>query len=112
MLGGMGQVIFVIAGIFGGIGIFLATMYSFVQVLLTQGRLRFAHAGLFVLMMAIFTVLYLWRDVFAARIISLPLIPIALWAVWLEQRWFKIFPILVAIFAGIIAMGYIALTPL
>lgn len=108
----MGHVVIIIAGIFGGIGIFLATMYSFVQVLLTEGRLRYAHAGLFILMMAIFTVLYLWRDVFAAWLISFPLIPVALWAVWLEQRWFRIFPILVLIFAVIVAMGFIALTPL
>ena len=43
--------ILTIAGIFAGIGVFLAAMYSMTQVLLLGGMPRVAHFALFVLIL-------------------------------------------------------------
>lgn len=104
--------ILLIFGLFAGIGVFLATMYSMTQVLLLSGRPRLAHAAQFLLVMAIMTVLYLWRDAGVARLLAIPLIPVAGWTLWLEQRFYRIFPLLIMVFALVLVTGYVALTPI
>ena len=112
MVGDLGAVVSLLIGIFGGIAVFLATMYSMTQVLLLEGRLRWVHATLFLLVMAIMTVLFWWRDPAVARLFSFPLVPVALWAFWIEVRWYRIFPMLVLLFALALATGYVALNPI
>ena len=112
MIGNLAGTILLLIGLFAGLGVFLATMYSMTQVLLIGGRLRIAHALTFLLVMAIMTVLYLWRDVAVARLLSFPLVPVALWTLWLEQRWYRIFPGLILIFALVLVAGYVALNPI
>ena len=104
--------ILTIAGIFAGIGVFLAAMYSFTQVVLLQGTPRIAHFVQFVLIMTVMASMFFWRDVTTARIIAAPLLAAALWTTALETRWYKVFPILVMIFALLMIAGYVALTPL
>lgn len=102
-------VIFTITGIFAGIGVFLATMYSLTQVLLLEGRPRIAHFTQFTLILTVMASLFFWRDVMAARIIAVLLLPVAAWTFWIEPRWFKVFPILVALFALMLVLGYVQL---
>ena len=104
--------ILTIAGIFAGIGVFLSTMYSLTQVLLLEGVPRIAHFVLFVLILSVMFSLFWWRDVATAQVIAVPMLVAALWATVLEQRWYKVFPILVAVFGGLLIAGYAALTPL
>lgn len=101
--------VLVIVGIFAGIGVFLANMYSLTQILLLEGRGRLAHAGSFGLVMAIMTVLYIWRDTGLAQLISLLLIPVAAWTFWIERRWYRVFPVLVMAFALALSLGYVAM---
>lgn len=112
MVGDTGAVIQLIVGIFGGIAVFLAVMYSMTQVLLLSGPGRWVHAAQFLLVMAAMTVLFWWRDAAAARLFAWPLIPVAIWCVWGERRWYRIFPVLILAFALALATGYVALTPL
>lgn len=112
MVGDMGATILVIIGIFCGIGVFLATMYSMTQVLLLQGTGRIAHGIQFAIIMAIMTVLYIWRDADLARLIAVPLLPVAIWTFTIERRWYRIFPALIFVFALVILAGYVALNPI
>ncbi|MEM7190064.1 MAG: hypothetical protein AAF439_10680 [Pseudomonadota bacterium] len=100
--------ILTIAGIFAGIGIFLATMYSFSQILLLKGTGRIAHAIAFVLILSIMAAL-MERFVPIARILAVPLFGVAIWLMVLEPRWFRIFPILIMLFSILLIMGYVAL---
>ena len=111
MVGDMGATILVIVGIFCGIGVFIATMYSMTQVLLLQGKGRIAHGLQFLIVMAIMTVLYIWRDAAMAQLIAVPLLPVAIWTFLLERRWYRIFPILIFLFALVLIAGYVALNP-
>lgn len=104
--------ILTIAGIFAGIGVFLAAMYSMTQVLLMEGMPRIAHFALFVLILAVMASMFFWRDVTTARVIAVPLLGVALWTSVLEQRWYRVFPLLVIAFAGLLIAGYVALTPM
>lgn len=112
MVGDLGQILQLIVGIFGGIGLFLATMYSLTQILLLEGTARYVHAAQFLLVMAIMTVLFLWRDPAGARLFSFVLVPVAAWSLWIELRWYRIFPLLILLFALALATGYVAVTPL
>ncbi|MFK7943350.1 MAG: hypothetical protein AB8B85_10635 [Paracoccaceae bacterium] len=112
MVQNMGMTILLIIGIFAGIGVFLATMYSLTQVLLLEGRARYVHAAQFIVVMAIMTVLFLWRDPVGARVIAFALIPIAAWTILIERRFYRIFPVLIMIFALALASGYVALNPI
>ena len=104
--------ILTIAGIFAGIGVFLAAMYSMTQVLLLGGVQRVVHFVLFVLILTVMFSMFWWRDVDTARVLAVPLMGVALWAVVLETRWYKVFPLLVIAFAGLLLGGYVVLTPL
>lgn len=104
--------ILVIAGIFAGIGMFLSTMYSLTQVILLEGLPRIAHFVTFVLILTVMFPLYWWRDVTTARVLAVPLLRAAQWTVVLEHRWYKVFPMLMSLFALMMMLGYVALTPL
>ena len=104
--------ILTIAGIFAGIGVFLAAMYSMTQVLLLGGMARVAHFAQFVLILTVMFSMFWWRDVATAQVIALPLVGVALWTLVLEPRWYKVFSVLILIFAGLLIGGYAALTPL
>ncbi len=104
--------ILTIAGIFAGIGVFLAAMYSMTQVLLMGGMPRIAHFALFVLILTVMFSMFWWRDVETARVLAVPLMGVAVWTLVLEQRWYRVFPLLVMAFAGLLLAGYVALTPL
>jgi hypothetical protein len=104
--------ILTIAGIFAGIGVFLAAMYSMTQVLLMGGMPRIAHFALFVLILTVMFSMFWWRDVGTARVLAVPLMGFAVWTLVLEQRWYRVFPLLVIVFAGLLLAGYVALTPL
>ena len=112
MVGDLNAVVMLLIGIFGGIAVFLSMMYSLVQVMLVEGRARYVHGALFVLMMAIFTLLYLWRDTGGAQLLSVPLIPVAVWAIWIERRWYRVFPLIITCVALLGALGFIVLAPL
>ncbi len=98
-----------LVGIFAGIGVFLAAMYSLSQILLLQGRGRVAHAICFGLILAVMAAL-MERAVPIARILSAPLILVAFWTLVLEPRWYRIFPLLVMLFALMAILGYVSMT--
>ena len=103
----MGMVL-TIAGIFAGIGVFMAAMYSVTQILLLEGRGKLAHAVSLALILAVMACL-MERWVFEARILAVPLFAAAFWTLVIEPRWYRIFPILVMLFALLLIMGYVAL---
>ena len=104
-------VILTIAGIFAGIGVFLAAMYSLTQGILLDGRKRWLHVALFALILITMGAL-MQREVLLARVLALPLLGAGIATLWIEPRWFKVFPILVIVFSITLLLGYVALTPL
>ena len=101
-------VILTIAGIFAGIGVFIATMYSVSQIVLLEGRARIAHAVLITLILVVMACL-VERWVPMARVLAIPLLGAAFWVAVLETRWYRIFPLLVMLFALLLILGYVAL---
>ena len=104
--------ILAIAGIFAGIGVFLATMYSVTQTLLLEGWPRIAHFTLLVFTLTVMWSMFWWRDVATAQVIAVPMLAAALWTTVLEHRWYRVFPILCTLFAALLMLGYAELTPL
>lgn len=86
-------------------------MYSLTQSLLLSGPARWANIALFTLILIVMGAL-MERHVILARILALPLFMVAAWAFTLEPRWYKVFPVLVMIFAAILMLGHVALQPL
>ncbi|MEM9782527.1 MAG: hypothetical protein AAF899_08635 [Pseudomonadota bacterium] len=103
----MGLMLLVV-GIFGGLFIFIATTYSLAQAILTEGRLRWVHLALLLAVMAVMAALQ-FGSVTAARMLSAPLLVLAIWASVIEERWFKLFPLLHQIFAVIVLVGFVAI---
>ena len=101
--------IITLVGIFAGIGVFLAAMYSITQVLLLEGWPRWAHVACFLLILGVMGALYFYRSVPAARLLAVPLLLAAFWTLVLEPRWYRVFPLLVILFAMMLIMGYVAL---
>ena len=97
-----------IAGIFAGIGVFLATMYSVSQILLLEGRARIAHVASLVMVLAVMACL-MERWVDTARILAVPLFGAAFWTLVVEPRWYRVFPLMVMAFASLLILGYVAL---
>ncbi|MEM9140970.1 MAG: hypothetical protein AAGB15_14180 [Pseudomonadota bacterium] len=105
------SVILTVTGIFAGIGMFLAAMYSASQILLLTGRGRVAHAVTFGLILVVMAALMeRWID--TARVSAVLLFGAAFWTLVLEARWYRVFPLLTMLFAVLLMMGYVALSPL
>lgn len=98
--------ILTLVGIFAGIGVFLAAMYSVSQILLLEGRGRIAHGAVLILILIVMGAL-MERAVPVARMAALPLIGAAFWTLVIEPRWYRIFPILVIAFAVLLIAGYV-----
>ncbi|MEO0823893.1 MAG: hypothetical protein AAF074_26225 [Pseudomonadota bacterium] len=103
----MGLMLLVI-GIFAGLFVFIATTYSLAQAMLTEGRLQIAHLAALLATCAVMAALYMGY-VPVARILALPLLGISLWTFWLEERWFKVFPMLHQLFAVVVLLGFVAI---
>ena len=101
-----------IAGIFAGIALMLAAMYSVTQILLLEGWPRAAHFIQLVLLLTVMWSLYWHRDVPTAQIIAVPLLGVALWTFVLEVRWYRVFPFLIGGMAALLISGNAALTPI
>ena len=100
------DLILLIAGIFAGIGIFLATMYSVTQILLLEGKSRTAHAvALTFILIVMACLMERWID--TARVFALPMIAASIWVAWIEPRWYKIFPVSVVVFGSMVAAGIV-----
>ncbi|MEM9369503.1 MAG: hypothetical protein AAGD07_26340, partial [Planctomycetota bacterium] len=100
--------ILTIAAIFAGIGVFLATMYSVSQILLLEGRARLAHAASVVTILIVMACLMeRWNE--TARIAAIPMLGAAFWTLVVEPRWYRVFPLLVMVFALLIILGYVVL---
>ena len=102
------DMVLTIVGIFAGIGMFLAAMYSVSQVLLLEGWARLAHVASLIMILAVMACL-MERWVETARLLALPLLGAAFWTLVVEPRWYRIFPLLVMLFALLLIMGYVAL---
>ncbi|MEM6661782.1 MAG: hypothetical protein AAF666_06350 [Pseudomonadota bacterium] len=100
--------ILTIAGIFAGIGMFLAAMYSMTQILLLNGTHRLAHAATLVLMLMVMGAL-MERWIPIARLLAVPLLGTGFWLLVLEPRWYRVFPLMIMLFALLLIMGYVAL---
>ncbi|MEM7057504.1 MAG: hypothetical protein AAF557_07940 [Pseudomonadota bacterium] len=100
--------ILTIAGIFAGIGVFLAAMYSVSQILLLEGRARVAHVASLVMILVVMACL-MERWVETARVLAIPLFGAAFWTLVIEPRWYRVFPLMVMVFALLLIMGYVAL---
>ena len=102
------SIILTIAGIFAGIGVFLAAMYSFTQILLLRGEGRVMHGLSFLLILAVMAAL-MEREIAIARILAIPLCLVSIRTLMLERGLYRIMPVLVIIFAVVLMLGYVAL---
>ncbi len=105
------QSILMITGVFAGIAVCMATLYSASQAMLREGRRRLAHVAAVVAMLAVMGAL-LEREVGIARALALPLLGVAIWAFVVEEGWYRLFPALMQLFAIVLLAGAVALTPL
>lgn len=100
--------VFTIAAIFAGIGVFLAAMYSLTQILLLDGKARLAHVTSLVMILVVMACLMeRWND--TARIFAVPMFAAAFWTLVVEPRWYRVFPLLVMAWALLVIMGYVRL---
>lgn len=106
----MDSVIFVV-GLFSGIGVFLSTMYSLSRVVTFEAKGKMANLAVFVSIMAIMGALFFLRSVPIAQLMAIPALLAGIWSVWTEERWFKVFPCLVILFAVVVLSGYVAAYP-
>lgn len=97
-----------VTGIFAGIAVFLATLYSLTQSFLAEGHLRRAHLLSLLGVLAIMLALQ-YREIWLARLLALPLIGFAAWAMAGERRWYRLFPLLHQLFAVVLLAGWVAL---
>lgn len=97
-----------LTGIFAGIAIAIASLYSIAQVVLTEGRPRYAHAAALAATLAAMAALQAGM-VPLARLLALPLLLAAFWAFTLERRWFRLFPLLQQLLAAVLLAGLVAL---
>ncbi|MEM0989755.1 MAG: hypothetical protein AAGK00_12805 [Pseudomonadota bacterium] len=103
----MGSIIFLV-GLFSGIGVFLSTMYALSRAIAFEAKGRLANGAVFASVLAIMAALFFAQSVPLARLIA-PLAFIAgAWSFWVEERWFKVFPAIVMLFAVTVALGYVA----
>ncbi len=103
--------ILMIIGLFAGISVCMATLYSVAQAMTREGNRRNANLAVVVAMLLVMGALF-EREVTLARSFSVILLPIAIWAFTVEEGWYRIFPALLQIFAVVLLLGYVALTPL
>ncbi|MEM6942632.1 MAG: hypothetical protein AAF565_02635 [Pseudomonadota bacterium] len=102
----MGLLILVV-GIFSGLFVFISAVYSLAQAMLFEGWMQRAHLFSMIMVLVVMGALY-QREVPLARAAAFPLIGAGLWTLWLEERWFKVFPLLTLFFAGVVAAGVVA----
>ncbi|MEL6198302.1 MAG: hypothetical protein AAFT19_10670 [Pseudomonadota bacterium] len=102
----MGLLLLVV-GIFAGLFLFIATTYSLAQAMLNEGMERWVHLALIVMVLFVMGALY-EKQVWLARLGAVPLFGLAFYAMWIEERWFKTFPILHQCFAAILMIGLVA----
>jgi len=102
------SIILTVTLVFAGIGVLVATVYSASQILLTDGESRAMHALSVGLILAA-TAAMLGRDVELARILAALLFFVQGRMLITEQHWYRVFPILVMLFALMLMMGYAAL---
>ncbi|MEM9145770.1 MAG: hypothetical protein AAGC57_06190 [Pseudomonadota bacterium] len=103
--------ILMIIGIFAGIAVCMATLYSLAQAMMQEGLRRWAHLAAVAMMLTVMGML-LERQVALARLFAWPLMAVGLWTFWVERGWYRIFPLLIQLFAAVLIAGLVALTPL
>ena len=102
------SVILTITGLFAGVGVFIAAIYSLSQILLLRGEGRLMHGLGFALILAVMAAL-MEREIGLARLLAVPLALVAGRILMLERRWYRIMPLIVIIFAVVLMLGYVAL---
>lgn len=103
--------ILMIIGVFAGISVCMATLYSVAQAMMREGTPRRAHLAAVIAMLVVMGAL-LEREVDVARTAAVPLLGVAIWAFVVERGWYRIFPLLMQLFAVVLLLGWVALTPL
>lgn len=99
-----------IIGLFAGIAVCMAALHSLAQAILAEGAKRWAHLAQLVAILAVMAAL-LEREVALARLLAVALIAAALWVMVMERGWYRIFPLLVQVFAAVLIAGYVAFAP-
>lgn len=95
-------------GVFGGVAVAMATFYSLARAVMVGGKTRYAH-GLIIAVTLLVMASLQWGTVEAARLFALPLFGGAVWAFSIEDRLYKLFPLIqqllaVALLAGLVSM--------
>lgn len=106
----MDSVIFIV-GLFSGMGVFLSTMYALSRVVTFEAEGKMANVAVFLSVMGIMSALFFFRSVPLAQLLSVPALLAGVWALWVERRWFKVFPVIVILFAITVGLGYTAAYP-
>jgi len=104
------SIIFIV-GLFSGIGVFLAAMYSLSRVVAFEAEGKSANLAVCLSIMAIMSALFFFQSVPLARLMALPALAAAIWSIRVERRWFKVFPGLAILFAAVVLLGYVAPYP-
>lgn len=102
------NLLLVVIGVFAGIAVSLASLYSLAQALLTEGRPRLAHIALVALTVTIMAALQ-YGNIPLARLLAAPMLAAAIAAFVLERRWFRVFPLVQQLFAVVLLVGWVAL---
>ncbi|MEL6210657.1 MAG: hypothetical protein AAFR44_10860 [Pseudomonadota bacterium] len=103
--------ILMITGVFAGIAVCMATLYSVAQAMMQEGHRRWAHL-VAVLAMLVVMGLLLEREVGLARLAAWPLLAIGAWVFVIERGWYRLFPVMMQLFAVVLIAGAVALSPL
>ena len=96
-----------IVGGFAGISVCMAMFYSVAQAILRDGSRRRGHLAVVVAVLAVMGAL-LEREIDLARTLAVPLLAAALWAFAVERGLYRVFPVLLQLFAGVLLAGYVA----
>lgn len=100
--------ILLVTGIFGGLFLFIATIYSTAQAILTEGWTRRAHLAAIACVLLLMAALA-EHLIGLARILAVPLIAASIWTFTVERGAYRIFPLLHLAFAVIVLAGFVAL---
>ncbi len=103
--------ILMIIGLFAGISVCMATLYSAAQAMTREGPRRWANLAGVVAVMVVMGAL-LEREIWLARLVAPVLLGIGVWVFLVEEGWYRIFPVLMQLFAVVLIAGWVALSPL
>ncbi|MGF1445116.1 MAG: hypothetical protein ACFBRM_02825 [Pikeienuella sp.] len=100
-----------IIGLFAGICLSIVFFYSLTQAMTREGNRQYANLAAVIGILVVMGLLF-QRDVGAARVMAPALFAVGIWVFAVETGWNRVFPVLMQLFAVVLMLGWVALTPL